>query len=85
MDWRFNLEVISEKYDTIREIVAFYESAVPCLVIKGSSSNYITTEDEADFRKRYSHAQFETIEGAGHWVHAEKPKEFYDIVMSFLG
>ncbi len=84
MDWRFNLEVISEKYDTVREIVPFYESAVTCLVIKGSRSNYITQDDEADFRKRYSHAKFESIEGAGHWLHADKPKEFYDSVIRFL-
>jgi len=84
MDWRFNLEVISEKYDSIRESVPFYKSSVPCLVIKGSRSNYINSEDQSDFSKRYAHIQFESIEGAGHWLHAEKPKEFFDIVMGFL-
>jgi esterase len=84
MAWRFNLEVISEKYDHIRESVPFYKSDVPCLVIKGSNSNYINAEDQSDFSKRYSHVEFNTIEGAGHWVHAEKPKEFFGIVMGFL-
>jgi esterase len=84
MDWRFNLNVISEKYDTIREEVPFYQSSVPCLIVKGGRSNYINAEDEADFKKRYSNIKIETIEGAGHWVHAEKPKEFYEAVMRFL-
>jgi pimeloyl-ACP methyl ester carboxylesterase len=24
------------------------------------------------------------IAGAGHWVHAEKPKEFFEVVLRFL-
>lgn len=84
MDWRFNLDVISKKYDTIREAVPFYQSSLPCLVVKGSRSNYIREADEADFKKRYSDLKIESIEGAGHWVHAEKPNEFYKAVMQFL-
>ncbi len=84
MDWRFNLDVISKKYDTIREAVPFYESSLPCLIVKGSRSNYINEADEADFEKRYSDLKIESIEGAGHWVHAEKPHEFYKAVMEFL-
>jgi esterase len=84
MDWRFNLEVISRKYDAIREEVPFYESSVPCLVIKGSRSNYIDVNDEADFKKRYTDIRIVSIEGAGHWVHAEKPKEYFEAVIEFL-
>lgn len=84
MDWRFNLKVISQEYDAIREVVPFYQSSLPCLVIKGSRSNYINAQDEEDFKKRYSDIKIKSIEGAGHWVHAEKPKEFYELVMGFL-
>lgn len=84
MDWRFNLHVISKEYDTIREEVPFYESALPCLIIKGSRSNYINAHDEADFKNRYTNITIVNIEGAGHWVHAEKPKEFFEAVMHFL-
>lgn len=84
MDWRFNLRVISQEYDAIREEVPFYQSSVPCLVIKGSRSNYINAGDDLDFQKRYSNVKIETIDGAGHWVHAEKPREFFEIVMRFL-
>jgi esterase len=84
MDWRFNLKVISDNYDNISFAVPEYTSEVPCLVVKGSKSHYISDADEAEFRKRYPHIQFAFIEGAGHWVHAEKPKEFLESVMRFL-
>jgi len=84
MDWRFNLKVIRQEYDAIREEVPFYESALPCLVVKGSKSGYINTADEEDFKRRYAHLIIETIHGAGHWVHAEKPKEFFEAVVRFL-
>jgi esterase len=84
MDWRFNLGVISSKYDAIREAVPFYESSTPCLIVKGARSNYIDARDEEDFRKRYENVKIVTIEGAGHWVHAEKPREYFDVIMQFL-
>lgn len=84
MDWRFNLRVISKEYDTIREKVPFYKSSLPCLIIKGSRSNYIDVNDETDFKERYTNIDLVSIEGAGHWVHAEKPKEFFEAVMHFL-
>lgn len=84
MDWRFNLKVISNNYDNISCPVPHYTSAKPCLVVKGERSHYITPDDEQDFRERYPNARFATIHDAGHWVHAEKPKEFFDCIMGFL-
>ncbi|MBL7918090.1 MAG: alpha/beta fold hydrolase [Bacteroidia bacterium] len=84
MDWRFNLKVISDNYDNISFAVPDFKSDLPCLVIKGGKSHYITESDEEDFKNRYPAVKIESIEGAGHWVHAEKPKEFFDCVMAFL-
>ncbi len=84
MDWRFNLKVITENYDNISFGVPDFKSDLPCLVIKGEKSHYINSDDEAEFKNRYSNVKFASIEGAGHWVHAEKPKEFFDYVMGFL-
>jgi pimeloyl-ACP methyl ester carboxylesterase len=33
--------------------------------------------------ERFADMQLVTIEGAGHWVHAEAPEEFLDAVLSF--
>ncbi len=84
MAWRFNLQVISDNYDNVRVPVPYFESHTDTLVIKGEKSNYIGEKDEEDFKKRFSTIRFVTIEGAGHWVHAEKPKEFFDSVLSFI-
>jgi esterase len=84
MDWRFNLKVISDNYDNISCPVPDYTSNKPCLIIKGSKSHYINEQDEADFKVKYPNAQFEAIADAGHWLHAEKPKEFFEAVMKFV-
>ena len=84
--WRINLPVISEKINNVGE--ALDENiciSVPALFIRGGNSNYIKEEDEAMIKKIFSDVRIETIEGAGHWVHAEKGKEFGDLVKEFVG
>ncbi len=84
MDWRFNLKAISENYDEIRCPVPFYNSNTPCLIINGENSNYITKHDQLDFKNRYPNSQFIELKGSGHWVHAERPVEFFNGVMGFI-
>jgi esterase len=84
MDWRFNLKVIHKNYDEVRKPVPQFKSDVPTLVIAGEKSNYINEEDKKDFESRFSDVRFETIHGAGHWVHAEKPLEFQEAVLGFI-
>lgn len=84
MDWRFNLKVITEKYNTISVEAPHFTSEVPCLVIRGGKSHYVTETDLHDFKLRFPNFKLETINDAGHWVHAEKPKEFFEVVMAFI-
>lgn len=84
MDWRFNLEVITRNYDNVRQAVPFYKSNTSALVIRGNKSDYVQAEDIEDYRQRFSNLKLETLEGAGHWVHAEKPKEFLEAVLQFI-
>lgn len=84
MDWRFNLKVINEKYDNIGVEAPVFKSETPCLVIRGEKSNYVNERDMEDFKNRFSDCKLETIAGSGHWVHAEKPKEFFEVAMRFL-
>lgn len=84
MDWRFNLKVISEEYDKVGVEIPYGRSIVPSLFIKGGNSHYITVSDEADIKSRFPHAEIKAIPDAGHWVHAEKPNEFFEIVMDFI-
>jgi pimeloyl-ACP methyl ester carboxylesterase len=84
LDWRFNLPVISKNLAAVSE--ATDEPAgsdIETLFINGEKSNYVTKEDEAEIKRVFPRAIIKTIAGAGHWVHADKPDEFFDAVMQF--
>ena len=57
---------------------------VPSLFIRGENSNYILDDDINLIQEIFSNSILETIDGAGHWLHAEKPKEFFESVMKFV-
>jgi len=83
--WRFNLEVIVKNIEAVGEATPIDKSIdVPTLFIRGEKSNYILDEDVRLIQELFPRNILETIEGAGHWVHAEKPKEFFEMVMGFL-
>jgi esterase len=84
MQWRFNLKTINRLYDNIIVPVPNFKSETPTLIIRGEKSNYISETDLEDFKCRFSNSSFQTIVDAGHWIHAEKPKEFYEVVMKFI-
>ena len=84
MDWRFNLKVISQEYDNVGVAVPEGFSDVKTLFIKGEKSHYITDTDIDDIRQRFPNYELKEIKGAGHWVHDEKPNEFYEIVIDFI-
>ncbi|MEE9476822.1 MAG: alpha/beta hydrolase, partial [Roseateles sp.] len=46
------------------------------LFVRGAQSEYVLPEDETVIRALFPHAEIVTIEGAGHWVHAEQPARF---------
>jgi pimeloyl-ACP methyl ester carboxylesterase len=84
MAWRFNLKTITELYDNIGVVVPNYKSSTKTLIINGEKSNYVSEKDKLDFEKRFTNVRFKTILNAGHWLHAEKPKEFFEAVIEFL-
>lgn len=84
MDWRFNLKTITENYNNIGVALPQGSSEVQTLVVRGERSNYITENDLKDFEKHFPNFKLETVLGSGHWIHAEKPKEFFEVVMLFI-
>ncbi|MCC6372103.1 MAG: alpha/beta fold hydrolase [Bacteroidia bacterium] len=84
MDWRFNLNTIYEKYHEIGVAVPEFKSPTNTLIVRGEKSNYVNAQDLEDFNNRFSNLKIVTIENAGHWVHAEKPKEFFEAVTGFI-
>jgi len=84
MAWRFNLKVITAKYDNIGVNVPDFKSNTPTLFVRGEKSNYISNEDEKDIASRFSNFQLKTIANSGHWVHAEQPEAFFNSVIEFI-
>ena len=83
--FRFNLAVFNVKIDEIGKPLP--ETAIfdkPALFIRGGNSNYILDSDFITIKNHFSDSRIETIPNAGHWLHAENPKLFYEITNSFL-
>ncbi|MCO6175188.1 alpha/beta fold hydrolase [Flavobacterium sp. NRK F10] len=83
--FRFNLEVFNKKIENIGQgLPTTLHFARPCLFVRGSVSNYILDSDVERIKEQFPLMQLKTIEGAGHWLHAENPELFYDFVFEYL-
>jgi pimeloyl-ACP methyl ester carboxylesterase len=84
-DWRINVPVITKNIDVVGfELSNEHAVNQPVLFIRGAESNYIQSEDERKIWDLFPDYELITIEGAGHWVQADKPREFLEIVQRFL-
>jgi len=84
-EWKANFRLLFDSYEQIKGIPSLEKnSGLDVLFIKGEMSNYITKEDEPLIKEYFPNARIETINSAGHWVHAEKPKELLDSIYSFF-
>lgn len=81
--WKMNLDVIARNIEEVGK-PTFASYSGDTLFINGGDSNYILKEDQGEIVTYFSNATFKTIEEAGHWLHAEKPKEFFQEVSTFL-
>lgn len=83
--WRINLKGVS---DNLENVFIGIESKLnfdkPTLFIKGGLSDYILDKDYPLISNIFSQAVFETIEGASHWIHAEKPDQLCAQFSKFL-
>lgn len=85
LGFRFNLEILKDKMEEIGESIATTSVfAKPTLFLKGDRSEYIAPTDAEGIKKHFPEAQIETIENAGHWLHAENPNQFFEISIAFI-
>ena len=83
--WRLNLEAINLNMDEVAGGIASNNLfQKPALFIRGGSSDYVKYDDFDQIYRNFPRADIKTIEGAGHWLHAEKPEEFENLVREFL-
>jgi len=81
---KLNLEALKKNIHHVLDDMSDYKIDVPTLFLRGGNSNYILAEDEIQIREHFPNSFFATIPNAGHWLHAEKPDEFYRLTMGFL-
>jgi pimeloyl-ACP methyl ester carboxylesterase len=83
--WRLNLDALEAAMpDTVgwREIDA--QAQMPTLFLSGADSHYVLPAHRDTIKRLFPNARFAKIPGAGHWLHAEKPREFEAAVTAFL-
>jgi len=82
--WKMNLELLHREYQSILSSLESDEvKDTEVLFVKGLKSEYLLEEDEPKIKEQFAKAKFKEID-AGHWIHAEKPKELLEMVVNFF-
>lgn len=82
---RINLEVLIEHVGEVGEALPIHSKfEKDTLFLRGDKSEYIALQDEKLIKAHFTKAKIETIKNAGHWLHAENPKDFYKAVINFV-
>lgn len=85
--WRANLATLGAAMDDILAFPRFGDDAHydgRTLFLHGAESDYVLPAHEDLIMALFPNARFQTVEGAGHWVHADQPVEFLSAVELFL-
>lgn len=83
--WRLNLDVLEEQMPLIvgwPGTTGQFEG--PTLFLAGALSHYVKPDYRDIIRQSFPKSHFAKLPGAGHWLHAERPREFEKAVQVFL-
>jgi pimeloyl-ACP methyl ester carboxylesterase len=83
--WRLNLPVLGAEMDKIvgwPDTTGRFDGET--LFLSGALSTYVLPEHRDRIRALFPHAHFAKLPGAGHWLHADRPREFEAAVRVFL-
>lgn len=85
--WRIGLEEIAAALPNLLRWddppgMAPYQN--PALFLRGALSHYVSAESESAIMERFPHAQIECVEGAAHWLHADKPEQVISALREFF-
>ena len=82
---RINLESLKENVSEVGEALPTHSIfKKDTLFLRGDRSEYIVLADEAIINRHFPNSEIISISNAGHWLHAENPKEFYEAVINFV-
>jgi len=83
--WRVNLQSVSSCFNPHISAFPLHRCAHAVFngrtaFIGGANSDYIRRDEHPHIREVFPLASFEYVQGAGHWLHADKPHDFIDTV-----
>lgn len=85
LGWKPNLPAIHANYASLRSALPTKPPfAGPTLFLRGGESDFVRDADLELVTQLFPAAKLETIPRTGHWLHAEAPEEFLQIVTAFL-
>lgn len=85
LDYRFNLKSLTENNVEVGKPLPQNTSFMkPTLFLKGEKSDYILSDEQIIIDNHFPENKVIEISKAGHWLHAENPKDFYKEVCVFL-
>ena len=84
--WRLNLDQLEADMPAILgwpEVSGTFDGSV--LMLSGGESDYVLPEHRPVIKTLFPNARFAKLPGAGHWLHADRPREFEAACLAFLG
>ncbi len=82
--WRVNLAVLKPALSKVLDEIRLEKPIeTPTFFVRGTKSSYVLDSDWQNLQVWFPDSELASID-AGHWVHAEKPVEFYATVMAYL-
>ncbi|MDA8910883.1 alpha/beta fold hydrolase [Crocinitomicaceae bacterium] len=82
--WRMNVKTLVKNMEEVLSALPDGEILNESLFIRGGLSNYILDDDVDLIQNQFPNSELLTIDGAGHWVHAEASEAFIEATLSFL-
>ncbi|CAA0119726.1 Esterase YbfF [BD1-7 clade bacterium] len=83
--WAIGVDELINAYPDIADSPTFdMPYSGPSLFIKGELSDYILESHREAISQRLPNASLKIIQGAGHWVHSEKPAMFNAVIDRWL-
>ena len=87
MRWKLNLGVLQSEMRTISDWPAPLDGGRfdgPVLFLAGGRSDYVRPEHRQAMARQFPAHRLQTIDGAGHWLHAEAPGDTLEALRAFL-
>lgn len=82
---RINLDILKENVSEVGEALPIHATFnKDTLFLRGDRSEYIGETDAVIINRHFPNSEIATIAHAGHWLHAENPKDFYKAVINFV-